>query len=71
MEKLWIAWEKQRRSTVLSKEFNAKLYQFNNSGKLRYPIVITKTLFLLIKKRPKILFVQNPSTVLAFLACFL
>ena len=71
MKKIWIAWEIQRRSTNLAKEFNARLFQFNYNGVFRYPVVITRTLLTLMKERPKILFVQNPSTMLAFMTCIL
>jgi glycosyltransferase involved in cell wall biosynthesis len=66
--KTWVAWEVQRRSTTLSKELGAELFQFSDRRRLRYPRVIAKTLFTLLAKRPDVLFVQNPSTVLAFLA---
>lgn len=68
--KLWIAWERQRRSTVLSQEAGAELFQFDCGGVrvLRYLICGLKTLLLLCRKTPNILFVQNPSMALALLA---
>jgi glycosyltransferase involved in cell wall biosynthesis len=69
-QNFWIAWERQRRSTVLSEEANAKLHQLDCGGNriLRYLVCSVKTLVLLSKECPRILFVQNPSLVLAFLA---
>jgi glycosyltransferase involved in cell wall biosynthesis len=70
-KRVWIAWEKQRRSLVLSKELNCELHIFNYSGSARYVICIYKTINILIKNKPDILFVQNPSMILAALTCFL
>jgi glycosyltransferase involved in cell wall biosynthesis len=72
-EKLWITWEKQRRSTVLSKEFGAELHTITakSRGYFRYFIPILKTTLLLLRTKPKYVFCQNPSIVLAALICFL
>ena len=67
--RLWIAWESQRRSIELARKFNCVLYIFEYEGYLRYPKCILKTLLILKKLKPEILFVQNPSMVLAALAC--
>lgn len=71
-DKLWITWEKQRRSTILSKEFGARLFTLEkNSGRFyRYFYLSAKTLGLLIKHRPKYVFCQNPSIILAAVLCF-
>ena len=69
IEKIWITWETQRRSIELSKALNCKLYIFDIEGIFRYPISIVKTLFVLFSKRPRLLFIQNPSMILATLAC--
>jgi len=70
---IWIAWEKQRRTTELAKEFKAKLYQLDYKlpRTFRYLICIYKTLKILKKERPKYLFVQNPSIFLAAVAVLL
>lgn len=68
---IWITWEHQRRSVVLSKEFGTE-YQVLVSSKrrlARYVILSLKTARLLIRQRPSLLFVQNPSMLLAFVAC--
>lgn len=68
-ERIWIAWEHQRRSKELAKALDCSLYIFADSGPLRYPKSIGKTLRLLLKERPRVVFVQNPSMVLAALVC--
>ncbi len=68
---VWIVWETQRRSMVLAKELGCDLYIFDYDGWSRYPKCILKTLSVCVKKRPTILFVQNPSMILAAFAGFL
>lgn len=68
-ERIWITWEKQRRSIELAKKFNCQLFVFEENGALRYLTTFIKTVKVLIKFRPKYLFVQNPSMVLATFAC--
>ena len=66
---IWVAWENQRRSVELSKYFKCKLYIFEYNGLMRYPILTFKTLLLFISQKPLVIFVQNPSMLLAALAC--
>lgn len=68
-KRIWIAWETQRRSIELSKQLSCDLHIFEESGALRYFRSIKRTLSTLKKEKPEILFVQNPSMVLAFVAC--
>ena len=68
-KRIWISWETQRRSIELAKKFVCKLYIIKKEGLLRYPYSIFKTLFILVKARPDLFFVQNPSMFLATLAC--
>lgn len=72
-KRIWISWERQRRTITLSKEFNAELFIVNNkkSGLLRYPELILKTVQIIFKEKPKYVFAQNPSIILAALICFL
>ncbi len=67
---IWVTWEHQRRNISLSERLNIKLYEFDLKGPrcLRYPVLIFRTVYLLIIKRPRTLFVENPSIVLALLA---
>ncbi len=66
---IWIAWETQRRSIELARAFDCDLFIFDYSGRLRYPRSIFKTGAVLLRRRPQRLYVQNPSMVLATLAC--
>ncbi len=67
-KRVWITWEQQRRNRTLSRALNAKLFQFdfNYSPIFRYTLALWKTLNVFISERPDIIFVQNPSIVLAF-----
>jgi len=70
---IWISWEKHRRTQELAKVFNAELFTllYNEKSCIRYPVLLAKTFLLIMQYRPKILYVQNPSIVLAALAAFL
>jgi len=69
-KRIWISWETQRRSIELSNKLNCKLFIIELHGLLRYPLSILKTILILLKENPSIFFVQNPSMVLALIACF-
>jgi glycosyltransferase involved in cell wall biosynthesis len=66
---IWIAWEKHRRTSELAKALTKiKLFQFDfDAPKLvRYFVLLIKTSITLLKEKPDIVFVQNPSLVLTF-----
>lgn len=67
--RVWITWETQRRSYELAKILNCKFYLFEYEGVLRYLRSIVNTLRVFANKSTNIIFVQNPSMVLATLAC--
>ncbi len=75
-KKLWIAWEDDGsiRSKVLSKEMEADFYTFTlfeghkHLSLFRYPAAILQTFLTLVKEKPEVLVVQNPSIVLSFFA---
>ena len=69
LERAWITWETQRRSLVLAKHFGCRLFLFEHEHVLRYPLAIVQTLFVMLVHRPKILFVQHPTMILAAIAC--
>ncbi len=69
--RIWITWERQRRSIELAKSFRCHLYIMDYSGLLRYPMAILQTIWVILKERPRVLFVQNPSMILAALACII
>lgn len=66
---LWIAWEKQRRSTTLAHELVADLYQIESDMPrlIRYIILSIKTFNKIYKGEYDFIFVQKPSIILAFL----
>lgn len=70
---LWITWEEQRRTTEMAERLRIPLVRFLDKGPywLRIFKVTVKTVSLLAKRRPRIVFVQNPSIVLAALVCLL
>lgn len=68
--RIWLTWENQRRNIGLSRAFGASLFQFEHKGNrvARYCVSLFKSLVTLIKERPTLIFVQNPSMVLALFA---
>lgn len=68
---LWVSWETQRRSIELARHFGCDLFIFEHIGWLRYPKCLWQTLTVFFKKKPRVLFVQNPSMFLATVACLL
>lgn len=71
--RVWISWETQRRTLNLSRRLGCELRIFDDEkrGKLRYPLSILKTLKAFFDYRGGLVFVQNPSMILAALACLL
>jgi glycosyltransferase involved in cell wall biosynthesis len=67
MHGIWITWEKQRRNVSISSAIGFPLFEIiiNKKRLSRYFISIYKTIEIIIKERPQILIVQNPSIVLA------
>jgi glycosyltransferase involved in cell wall biosynthesis len=61
----WIAWETQRRSLGLAQRLDADLRLFLHKGWARFPRSLAGTAALLSRKRGELVFVQNPSMVLA------
>ena len=70
-ENVWLTWQDHPRSRTLSREFSAQYVVFKYSGFniFRYLILSFKTLYFLLKFRPKVVFCQNPSMVLNALLC--
>ena len=73
MNAIWIAWEEHRRTKELCIYFNVKLFILESELPriIKYPVLIYKTIKILTINKPKILFVQNPSIVLAILCCYI
>jgi hypothetical protein len=70
-DRVWIAWERQRRSLNLSERLGARLLLCldEDKGWKRYPLSVRKTLAELRTRRGRTVVVQNPSMVLAALGC--
>lgn len=68
--RVWITWERQRRNRNLASALDADLYEVVvGAGRLqRYSIAASRTLRVLCATRPSMVFVQNPSMMLAALA---
>lgn len=70
---IWITWENHRRSVELAKALGVKLYKITYDGNkfIRSFILTLKSIAILVKTRPEIVIVQNPSVQLAYIACIL
>lgn len=76
MNKIWITWEDQRRNREISTALNVKLYEFPEIDRItnlfrKYTLGIWRTLKVLWKEKPTVVFAQNPSIVLSFLVVVL
>lgn len=72
MNRLWITWDDHRRSRELADAFQCDYIVISSSGSLgiSHLMKAIKTTFFLIKYRKSLIFVQNPSRILAALAAF-
>ncbi len=62
---VWITWERQTRNRSMAKALRAEYLEYAyKKGMLRYVVLSSKTLFFLIKRKPEIVYFQNPSIVL-------
>lgn len=70
---IWVAWEKHRRTLELCKYLSVRPYIFDRKSHrlIRYLENIFKTIMLLYRKKTSVLFIQNPSIVLATISCLL
>lgn len=70
MNRIWITWEQQRRNRGLSEALEATLYELTShrKGIARYLELTLRTVRLLMTTKARVVFVQNPSLVLTFLA---
>jgi len=68
-KQIWIAWEQHRRNKSICEILNVELFELTvDSNKLlKYFFLISKTLSIIYKKNPYIIFVMNPSIVLAMI----
>lgn len=72
-KRLWITWENHRRSKELASEFEADYYPlvYDANRPVRYFVLTFRTIHLLFREKPKIVFCQNPSIVLTALLTIL
>jgi glycosyltransferase involved in cell wall biosynthesis len=68
---VWITWERHRRSIELADAFGAALavLECRAPQAIRYPYLILRTAWLLIRFKPARVFAQHPSIVLAATVC--
>lgn len=68
---LWITWERQRRSIEMARQLDVPLHliETGHRGLTRYWLSAWRTLALLRRERPRVVFAQNPSVLLAALVC--
>lgn len=71
-KRLWITWERHRRSQTLSQRTRSTLIELTSAlpRPLKYISLLRKTRVLLRRQEFHILFVQNPSIVLTLFALF-
>lgn len=67
---VWISWERHRRTRSIADAMNIQLFEFcSRQGRwLRHPRFLLRTIWTLLRERPDVLVVQNPSLVLTLLA---
>ncbi|CAN5541612.1 hypothetical protein BH09GEM1_BH09GEM1_01800 [soil metagenome] len=69
VNRMWIVWERQRRSVELARRLGCEFHQLDLAGPTRYPLSFLRTIALLATRQPRCLFVQNPSMILSSIAC--
>lgn len=67
MRQIWITWERQIRNESMAELLGAKLLEFSyyKNRFFRYFFLTIKTAIAIVKEKPNIVYVQNPSLVLA------
>jgi hypothetical protein len=70
---IWITWEHQRRNRSMATKLGARLYEMGYAGSRlgRYLRLILRTLRVVFREQPDIVYFQNPSIVLASLMALL
>ena len=64
---VFISWEKHQRTRTIAKKFSLSLYEVvpPYQGVKRYLFCLWTTLSILVKNKPRVLIVQNPSLILS------
>ena len=73
---IWITWENQRRNRELSATLGIPIYELDHIDRIKnrvrkYTYGIIQTAFIYLKKKPDIVFCQNPSLILAVFSILL
>lgn len=66
----WITWEIQVRNRSMARALDIPIFELTSDFPriVKYPLLIVRTIRVILGYRVKLLFVQNPSIVLSFLA---
>ena len=68
MKKIWVSWERHRRTVELVGALNdvsLKILESDADRIIRYPYLLLRTLILLLQEQPGLVIIQNPSVVLS------
>ena len=70
---IFIAWERHRRSENIIKYFGIKSFIFESKLNriFKHPYFVFKTIYVVLRQRPKVLIIQNPSIILTILIIFI
>ena len=74
-KRIWITWENQRRNRELSRELKAELFELKEIDQIKNPTKkyltgIVKTSRIVLRRKPSLIFCQNPSLILAAFLVF-
>ena len=70
---IWITWENQIRNKSLSGRLGVELHVLSSKRMrfVRYMVCVSRTVILILMRRPSVVFAQNPSIVLTYLVMLL
>lgn len=71
MNRIWITWERHRRTRELANAFkDLELYELDldTHHLIRYPYLLLRTALIFAQEQPDMVFVQNPSMILSLFA---
>lgn len=65
-DRIWLTWEHHRRSVELAQALGIDLFtvEVTASRSIRYPVSIVRTVLILLRERPRIIFSPSPSLIL-------
>jgi len=68
MKKIWFSWERSRRTVELASalsDVSLEIFESDANRLVRYPSLLVRTLLVLLKEKPQLVIIQNPSLVLS------